>query len=111
MSRRPTLNHAAWTVEGLKIEGSAAYGGYEAARDLASRSCTTACVRGVEFVDWSVNIKDPTHKNTVGEVAFIQTAPTKFTTGAENKGGEDKPIQWKMDLLCEGQQVTISQKA
>ncbi|MCC7066071.1 MAG: hypothetical protein IT456_24960 [Planctomycetes bacterium] len=111
MQRRPTLNYAAWTVEGLAIEGSAAYGGYEAARDLAVKLMYDGVLQESEFHDWSVNIKDPSHKNTVGEVAFIQTAPYKFTTGAESKGGEDKPIQWKLDLLCEGQQVTISQKA
>jgi len=111
MQRRATLNYAAWTVEGLAIEGSAAYGGYEAARDLAIKLMYDGVLQESEFHDWSVNIKDPSHKNTVGEVAFIQTAPYKFTTGAESKGGEDKPIQWKLDLLCEGQKVTINQKA
>ena len=38
------------------------------------------------------------------------SGPTKFTTGAENKGGEDKAIQWSMDMAIEEQYVTITQK-
>lgn len=109
MSRFPTKAHAAWTVDGLKIEGSAV--GYEAARDLCVKIMWDGFVEESEFVDWGVAIKDPTHKKTVGNVSFIQTAPTKFTTGAENKGGEDKPLQWVIDLAIEGQIIEIAQKA
>ncbi len=109
MSRFPTMTHAAWTVDGLKIEGSAV--AYEAARDLSVKIMWDGYVEENEFVDWSVDIKDPSHKKVVGTVNFIQTAPTKFTTGAENKGGEDKPLQWSMDMASEGVQVELKQKA
>jgi len=108
MSRWPTKTHAAWTVDGLKIEGSAL--GYGEARDLCVKIMYDGFVEEKEFTDCSVNIKDPTHTKTVGEVVFIQIAPTKFTTGAENKGGEDKAIQWSMDMAIEEQYVTITQK-
>lgn len=109
MSRFPTKAHAAWTVDGLKTDISSV--AYEAARDLCVKIMWDGFVEESEFADWSVNIKDPTHKKTVGEVVFIQTAPTKFTTGAENKGGEDKPLQSTIEWAIEEQRVKIGQQA
>lgn len=111
MTRRPTLNYSAWDVDGLKITGSAAYGGYEAARDFSIKLMYDGILQESEFVDWSVNIMAPDHKSQVGEVTFIQTAPIKFTTAAEHKGGEEKPMQWTWDMICEGQKMVITQKA
>lgn len=109
MSRWPTKAHAAWTVDGLKTTISAT--GYEAARDMCVKIMYDGFVEESEFIDWSVNVKDPTHKRSVGEIIFTQTAPTKFTTGAENKGGEDKAIQSEVEWCIEGQKVVIAQKA
>lgn len=108
MSRWPTKAHAAWTVDGLKTTISAT--GYEAARDMCVKIMYDGFVEESEFIDWSVNVKDPTHKRTVGEIIFKQTAPTKFTTGAENKGGEDKAIQSDIEWCIEEQRVIIQQK-
>ncbi len=110
MHRRAQKNYASWSTEGLKVEGSATKGAYEAARDYCVKLMYDGVLQETEFVDWSVNIKDPSHKNVVGEVLFIQTAPMKFTTGAEAKVG-DAPMQWIIELACEGQKMKIQQKA
>lgn len=109
MFRHPTKNYAAWAVDGLKIDISAT--GYEAARDLAVKVMHDGYVEEKEFKDWSVNIKDPSHKNIVGEVTFIQTAPYKFTPNAETKGGEDKALNSTMDFAIEEQRIMLKQTA
>lgn len=109
MFRHPTKNYAAYGIEGLKTDISAT--GYEAARDLAIKIMHDGYVEESEFVDWSVNIKDPSHTRTVGEVAFIQTAPHKFTPNAETKGGEDKAMNSTLEWLIEGQIISLKQTA
>lgn len=111
MRRRPTKVHAAWDCSGLKIEGSAAHGGYEAARDFAIKLMHDGEFQEGEFVDWSVNIKAPNHKDVVGEVLWTQTAPFKFTTAAEAKGGADTAAQWTYEMLCETQRIALKMKA
>lgn len=108
--RLPTLNYGPWTIEGLKVSGSHAYGGYEAARDFAVKTMYDGVLQESEFVDWSVDIKAPNHKDTVGTVTFIQTAPQKFTV-PEYKGGDDKPMPWSFDCFIEQQFMQIVQKA
>ncbi|MBK9030074.1 MAG: hypothetical protein IPL61_01835 [Myxococcales bacterium] len=110
MRRLPTKTSGAYTCEGLKVSGSAAHNGYEAARDLCIKLMYDGVLTENEFQDWSVNVKDPSHKKVLGEILFIQSAPFKFTTGAEAKVG-DAPLQWEMEMFCEQSFWKIAEKA
>lgn len=95
--RMPTKNYAAWEVEGLKLEGDSA-GGAESAEALAAAG---------ELVEVTLRLTDESSGATTS-VSAAGTA-SKFTTAAENKGGEDKPLQWKLEMLCEEQRLKIKQ--
>ncbi len=107
--RLPTRNFGAYKCEGLKITGSYASGGFEAARDYAVKLMYDGVLQESEFMDWSVNVKDPSHKNVIGEFSFIQTACSKFSMG-EAKGNGDL-AQWDMEFMCEESYCKINQKA
>lgn len=92
--RQPTKNYAAWSVEGLKVSGSDGY---------ASAEAIVAAGLPVEI---TLSLTD----ESTGAVTDVSTTG-KFTTGAEAKGGEDKPMQWTIDVIIEGQTITIGQKA
>lgn len=93
--RRPTKNYASWSVEGLKVSGSSAYGGDEAAKSLVD----SGAVADIDL--------------TIADGANVTTVSTsgKFTTGAESKGEPSAPAQWTLEVLVEGQVVKIQQRA
>ncbi len=110
MRRRPTKVHAAWECKGLKWEGSAAHGGYEAARDWAIKLMHDGEFQESEFIDPSCNIMAPNHKDIVGQILWTEVAPYKFTTAPEAKGGADGAAQWTLEMFSATQKIDIKHK-
>lgn len=96
-ARRPTPSYAAWSVDGLKISGSA-HGGYEAAKAL---------VESGVVVDISLSLTD----ETTGDITTVLVSGTAEGVAPVSKGGIDKPLQWTLELSCEGQTIHIAHKA
>lgn len=94
-ARRPTKSYAAWTVDGLKVSGSAAYGGgVKDAQELVDAGAP---------VDVTLVIAGDATGTTTKVV--VPAKPVKVT-----KGGDDKAPQWTLDLLCESQTIAIVQR-
>lgn len=58
-----------------------------------------------------LSVTDPDDAADAGQLLTPHTVTLKFTTSAEHKGGEERPIQWSIEWLVEGQKVTVTQGA